>query len=276
MPLRLIINADDYGRTPEISRGIREAHLRGLVTSTTAMMNMPSVAADIKIALQETPHLGLGVHLVLTAGKPLLPASQVPSLITPAGNFLKLEALVSRAPSLNPAEAKAEWRAQIEAFIAVAGKKPTHLDSHHHSSYFTPGLFQAMLELAREDGLAIRLPIAHSAAQNIDGLPDELAPAMLESGTQLLEHFQPRSPDAFFASFYDETATRGEFLRILSHFLPNGTFEIMCHPGYVDEAFAKASVYAYQRQIELEILTDPAMRQEVEKRGIQLISFAQL
>jgi chitin disaccharide deacetylase len=99
---------------------------------------------------------------------------------------------------------------------------------------------------------------------------------MLEFAPQILEQFQPRSPEAFFASFYDENATRGEFVRILSSFLPNGTFEIMCHPGYVDEAFAKESSYAFQRQNELEILTDPAMRKEVERRGIQLISFAQL
>ena len=68
---RLIINSDDYGRTPEISRGIREAHLRGVVTSTTCMMNIPTTAADIADALKETPELGMGVHLVLTMGSPI-------------------------------------------------------------------------------------------------------------------------------------------------------------------------------------------------------------
>jgi predicted glycoside hydrolase/deacetylase ChbG (UPF0249 family) len=278
MSLRLMINADDYGRTPEISRGIRDSHLRGLVTSTTAMMNMPFVADDLKIALRETPNLGLGVHLVLTSGKPLAPVAQIPSLVTPEGNFLKVDDLVTRAPGLNPEEAKSEWRAQIEAFLAAAGQKPTHFDSHHHSSYFTPGLLQAMLELAREYGVAIRLPIVHGPEQHshLAGLPEALMAPILEFAPQLLETFQPHSPDAFFASFYDQGATRGEFLRILSLFPRTGTFEIMCHPGYVDEAFAKGSAYAYQRQTELEILTDPAMRKEVERRGIQLISFAQL
>jgi predicted glycoside hydrolase/deacetylase ChbG (UPF0249 family) len=74
MTLRLIVNADDYGRTPGVSRGIREAHRRGIVTSTTCMMNMPAVVDDIALALEETPRLGLGVHLVLTSGRPLLPA----------------------------------------------------------------------------------------------------------------------------------------------------------------------------------------------------------
>jgi predicted glycoside hydrolase/deacetylase ChbG (UPF0249 family) len=276
MTLRLIINADDYGRTPDISRGIREAHLRGLVTSSTAMMNMPSAADDLKIALKETPNLGLGVHLVLTSGNPLLSVAKILSLTTPEGGFHKLDKFVSLAPSLNLEEVRAEWRAQIEAFIAATGKKPTHLDSHHHSSYFTPGLLQTMFELARENDLPIRLPIAHGTTKSIDGLPEELIPPMLEFAPQLLEQFQPRSPEVFFASFYAENATRGEFLRILSNFLPNGTFEIMCHPGYADEVFAKESSYAFQRQTELEILTDPAMRKEVERRSIQLISFAQL
>ncbi len=276
MPLRLIINADDYGRSPDISRGIRDAHLRGIVTSSTCMMNMPSVAEDIKIALKETPNLGLGVHLVLTAGRPVLSPEKLPTLTNNQGGFLKLEALIGNAKNINTAEVRAEWRAQIEAFFAASGKKPTHLDSHHHSSYFTPANLQTMLELANEYGVAIRLPLAHANDATISGLPDELAAEMLEFSPRILDRLQPRSPDAFFATFYDENATRAEFMRILGDMLPNGTFEIMCHPGYVDEAFAKESGYAYLRQEELAILTDPAMRKEVEKRGIQLISFAPL
>ncbi|MCX6065599.1 MAG: ChbG/HpnK family deacetylase [Chloroflexi bacterium] len=276
MALRLIINADDYGRSPDISRGIRDAHLHGMVTSTSCMMIMPSVVANIKIALQETPNLGLGVHLVLTSGKPLLPASQISTFTKAGGEFLNITELVKRLPNLDPDEAKAEWHAQVEAFIAAAEKKPTHIDAHHHVSYFTPNLLQAFLELAREYDIAVRLPIAYKMEAGAFGLPAKLVEQILDFGPRILEEFQPRSPDAFFASFYDKNATRGEFLRILSHFLPNGTFEIMCHPGYVDEAFARESAYAYQRMNEFEILTDPTMRNEVEKRGIQLISFAQL
>jgi len=276
MSLRLIINSDDYGRTPEVSRGIRAAHRLGLVTSTTAMMNMPSAAADLQLARHETPGLGLGVHLVLTAGKPLLPAAKVPSLTTSEGKFMNLGALIEKAASLDPAEAKTEWRAQIEAFVTAIGEKPTHLDSHHHSSYFTPGLFQAMLELAQEYNAAIRLPLAEKPAATLDGIPDALAAPMLEAAPRLLAQFQPRSPDRFFATFYDEGATRAEFVRILDSLPAAGAFEIMCHPGYVDEAFARESAYAWQRQTEFEILTDPKMRNEIEKRNIRLISFAQL
>ena len=134
-----------------------------------------------------------------------------------------------------------------------------------------------MLELAGEYRLGIRLPLAHSQKLTpavIDTL-DEVNP-IVEFGPKILEEYQPKSPDAFFDSFYDKHATHAEFLRILSHFLPNGCFEIMCHPGYVDAAFALESGYANQRLKELEILTDPVIRKELEKRGIELISFAQI
>lgn len=273
---RLIINADDYGRTADISRGIRVAHLRGVVTSTTAMMNMSSAAEDVQIALQEAPALGLGVHLVLTSGRPLLPPEQLPSLVTPEGRFWKIDDFIERASALNPAEAQAEWRAQIEKFIMAAGRKPTHLDSHHHSSYFTPGLFQAMLELAGEYDVPIRLPLAESLKTTLDGIPDSLAASMEEAAPRLLAQFRPRSADGFFVTFYDEGATREELIGILDRLPEHGTFEIMCHPGYVNEAFARESVYAWQRHSELDILTDPQIRAEIEKRGIQRIDFAQV
>jgi len=278
---RLIINADDYGRSPGISRGIRHAHLHGIVTSTTCMMNMPSVADEIQIALRETPHLGLGVHLVITAGKPLLRDSKIAGLTRPDGNFLNKSEFIERVQDLQPASIKAEWRAQIETFIKTAGKKPSHLDSHHHSSYFSPALLTAFFELAREYDLPMRLPLAHSypaGGENPEavGIPEELEEQMNEFAPQILEEFQPRSPDAFFASFFGNQATRGELIKIMGHFLPRGTFEIMCHPGYIDETFARESTYTYQREEELNILTDPAMRKEIQKRGIELISFEQL
>jgi predicted glycoside hydrolase/deacetylase ChbG (UPF0249 family) len=78
-----------------------------------------------------------------------------------------------------------------------------------------------------------------------------------------------------FVNFYDEGATHEEFLDILSK-LENGTSEIMCHPGYVDEAFAQESVYNFQREKELAILTDPAIKQAIASRSIELITFADL
>lgn len=275
MTIRLIVNADDYGRSANVSRGIRDAYLHGILRSTTCMMNLPSVINDIKIAQRETPELGMGVHLVLTAGRPLLPADKVPTLTGPDGAFLKLDQLIAARARVDPAEAKAEWRAQIENFIAVTGFKPTHLDSHHHSSYFTPGLFQSMLELAREYDIAIRLPVEPEARDTLAGIPAELLQPVVEAAPRLLQQFRPRHPDAFFASFYDASATKEELFRIF-HSLEDGTFEVMAHPGYSDPDLIAGTSYAIQRDLELQILTDPETVAEVKKLNIDLIHFGQL
>lgn len=263
---RLIINSDDYGRTPDISRGIREAHLRGVVTSTTCMMNIPTTTDDVAVAVRETPDLGLGVHLVLTMGRPVCAPGSVPSLVDENGNFFKYTPLIEHLPGLNMDEVKQEWRAQIERFVRAAGRNPTHLDSHHHSSYFSPALFRGMLELAREYNCAIRYPFTE-VSREIEETASQ-APA-------LFKEFNPPRPDVFFVEFYDEGATQEQFLNILSK-VGEGTSEIMCHPGHVDEAFAKESVYNFQRERELKILTDPSIKEAIKSQGIQLITFAKL
>lgn len=263
---RLIINSDDYGRTPDISRGIREAHLRGVVTSTTCMLNIPTTADDIAIALNETPNLGLGVHLVLTMGKPICAPESVPSLVDENGNFFKYTPLLERLASLNMEDVKREWRAQIGRFVQAAGRKPTHLDSHHHSSYFSPALFRGMLELAKEYDCAIRYPFT--------GISRELEETAVQV-PGLMQEFNPPRPDVFFVDFYDESATQEQLLNIL-HNVGEGTSEMMCHPGYVDPAFGAESIYNAQRERELKILTDPAIKDAIRSHGIELITFADL
>jgi len=263
---RLVINSDDYGRTPEISRGIREAHLRGVVTSTTCMINIPTTTDDVAIALKETPNLGLGVHLVLTMGRPISSPEAVPSIVDENGDFFKYTPLIEHLTSLNLDEVKKEWRSQIEAFIKASGRKPTHIDSHHHSSYFSPNLFRGMLELAKEYDCAIRFPfteVSSEIEETAKHVPD------------LVQEFNPRRPDVFFVNFYDETATKEDLLNIISN-VGEGTSEIMCHPGYVDDAFAKESVYNFQRERELKILTDADIKQAIESQNIKLITFADL
>ncbi len=264
---RLIINSDDYGRTPDISRGIREAHLRGVVTSTTCMMNIPTTALDIALALKETPRLGLGVHLVLTMGKPISPREAVPSIVDENGNHLKYDSFIANLPNLNMDEAKTEWCAQVEAFIRASGRKPTHLDSHHHSSYFAPRLFRTMLELAQEYDCAIRFPFTNDVPSELEETYKRLP--------NLMKEFNPRRPDTFLVDFYDEGATHAHLLRLINN-VTDGATEIMCHPGYVDEALAKESVYNFQRERELKILTDPSIKQAIQARGIELVSFAEL
>jgi len=267
MAKRLIINSDDYGRTPDISRGIREAHLQGVVTSTTCMMNIPTTADDVVVALKETPKLGMGVHLVLTMGKPLSAREAVSSVVDANGNFFKYDAFFANLPNLKIDEVKTEWRLQIERFIKAAGCKPTHLDSHHHSSFFSPEVFRAMLELVKEYDVAIRFPFLDDVWTELEETAKHVP--------DLMKEFDSPHPDAFIADFYDDGATHDNLLNILNS-LGEGTSELMCHPGYVDEAFAKESVYNFQRERELKILTDLTIKEAITANNIDLVSYADL
>lgn len=275
MAIRLIINSDDYCRSSEISRGIREAHLQGVVSSTTCMMNFPNAEADIKLALAETPDLGLGVHLVLTAGNPLSPPDQVPSLVTTENSFCKLDKFINRLDEIDPQQVKSEWRRQIEKFVAITGRKPTHLDSHHHSSYYTEPLFRAMLELAAEYDCGVR-QVKTQDEGLVRGLPGDLVPALKEYGPRLLAEFDIATTDIFYASFYDDYATEGELLGILERLPEEATCEVMCHPGYSDSVLEASSIYNRQRETELRILTDEAIKSAVQALDGELTTFAAL
>ncbi|MCK7531705.1 MAG: ChbG/HpnK family deacetylase [Marinilabiliales bacterium] len=177
---------------------------------------------------------------------------------------------MTRSSPTSPASTWTRSRRVATAGRAVhsgpPGRRPTHLDSHHHSSYFTAGLFRAMLELAKEYDCPIRYPFT------------DISREIEETGkhaAELMTEFNPRRPEMFLSKFYDDGATLEVLFDIINH-LGNGTSELMCHPGRVDEAFARESVYNFQRERELKILTDPAVRRAVLAKDIDLISFADL
>jgi predicted glycoside hydrolase/deacetylase ChbG (UPF0249 family) len=270
----LIVNADDYGRTPGVSKGIREAHQRGIVTSTTAMMNRPGIAEELRLAAEETPDLGIGVHLVLTSGAPLLPPERVRSITGDAAEFPNPRDLARRIAQIDRDEVAAEWDAQIQAFRRATGREPDHLDSHHHTSYFTEPLFRLFLDAARRCGCAVRVPFPTQSGR-CDGLPGEFDGAAREFLPRLVRSGAVRRPDWFVGTFYDEDATYEHLVRILDQLGP-GVSELMCHPGYADPALIAGSAYNRPREREIAILGDPTVRELLALRGIELISFSSL
>ncbi|MBM3122586.1 MAG: ChbG/HpnK family deacetylase, partial [Chloroflexi bacterium] len=110
----LVVNADDFGRSRGVSAGIVEAHLHGLVSTTTALMNLPGTALDVAQAVREVPSLGLGVHLNLTLGRPVSAPATVSTLISADGVFWPPDALAARGDGVNPEQVRREWRAQVE------------------------------------------------------------------------------------------------------------------------------------------------------------------
>ncbi len=260
---KLIINADDLGLTPGVTRGIIDAHLNGIVTSTSALMNSPCIAESLAAASQGVPELGVGVHLVLTWGKPLLAADAVPALVDSHGIFFKFQQFADRIPVLNLDEVRAEWQAQIEAFIAT-GRRPDHLDSHHHSSYSSQSLFTVMLELAQEYSLPIRYP-----SKSEGNFP------VIESLVQVLGQFPVRCPQSCITTFYGEALSMENLSEIIST-IPEGISELMCHPGYADRELIVSSSYTTAREQELWILTSVEIKAIVEKNGVLLARFSDL
>jgi len=98
---RLIVNADDYGHTKGASEGIRRAHLQGIVSSTSVMMNRPAALTELDLIKNECSRLGLGLHLVITTGNPVLPTSSIPTLVRPDGSFYKVAGFVDAIDRIN-------------------------------------------------------------------------------------------------------------------------------------------------------------------------------
>jgi predicted glycoside hydrolase/deacetylase ChbG (UPF0249 family) len=245
----LVDNADDLGRTAGINDGIFEAHRRGIVSSATLMVGF-AAAAPAARALADHPELGVGLHVTLTGATPTLPASRVPCLVDGQGRFpAKPEGLLDPAP----AELSAEIRNQLQIFVDLVGRPPTHLDSHHHS-HRQPRVLDAVIELAREQRLPVRSSSPAVAAR--------LAAAGIPSTGTFVERF------------FGDGARLDVLLDILDG-LGAGSTELMCHPARVDDELRAGSSYAEPRARELSVLTSPSVRERLRERGIRLARFDQ-
>src|SRR5437868_4457403 len=174
------------------------------------MILEPAAAEGIRRSLAEAPRLSLGLHCMLTGGgAPASDPTLVPTL-APGGKFARnAEALPA---VLDPGEIRRELEAQIALFEKAAGKPPSHLDSHHHCALH-PSVEPVFGEIARERGIPARA--ASAAARH----------TLRESGV--------RVPDFFFDGFYGRGATVENLLSIVDS-LPDGSSELMCHPGHAD------------------------------------------
>jgi hopanoid biosynthesis associated protein HpnK len=285
----LIVNADDLGWTEGVNRGITEAHRNGIVTSASLLANGAAFASGAELA-RSTPGLGVGVHLNLSDGPPVAPRELVASLVNDAGEFEGggPESLLLRIAKRGVAlrEVDREWDAQIEK-ARDAGIEPTHLDGHKHV-HMLPGFFEIALRLAKRYGIgAVR--VAHEASSLRAALSagGKLhATVVLRQGVQarglkLLARDargQAERAGISTADYFCGIAQTGEMTKEgvarLLRSLPEGTTELMCHPGYADKALQNTATRLQgSRQTELEILTDAGIRNLVASQGIRLIDY---
>jgi len=238
---------------------------------------------------RSTPGLGIGVHLNLSDGAPIAEAESVSSLVNDAGAFeggpeTLLLRIAKRGVTLR--EVEQEWDAQIEK-VKAAGIQPTHLDGHKHV-HMLPGLFEIALRLAKRHSIgAIR--VAHEASSLRAALStgDEgnttvvLKQGVQARGLKLLARDAREQAERVGISTADHfcgIAQTGEMTKDgvaqLLRSLPEGTTELMSHPGYVDQALQNSPTRLQaSRQTELEILTDMEIRNLVASLGIRLIDY---
>lgn len=225
----LIVNADDFGLSPGINRGIAQAHERGIVTSASLMVRARAAAEAANYA-HERPGFSLGLHVDLGEWQH-----------HPEDGWRQVYRV---AADDEPATVREAVMRQLEEFRRVAGRDPTHIDSHQHVHLHEPAR-SVLLGLAGELGV----PLRH-----------------LDAGVQ------------YCGSFYGQTgkgaplheAIQVDALVDILLGLPPGTTELACHPGLGRDF---DSVYRDEREMEVAALCNPRIREALQSAGVRLISF---
>jgi hopanoid biosynthesis associated protein HpnK len=284
----LIVNADDLGWTEGVNRGIAEAHRNGIVTSASLLANGEAFRAAVELALA-TPDLAVGVHLNLSDGEPVADCETVTSLLNDKGEFASgPESLLLRRArrKLSLAEVEREWDAQIQK-VRETGIQPTHLDGHKHV-HMLPGLFEIALRLAKRHGIgAVRVSHEESSLRAaLSAGRKQKGSVVMKQGVQarglklLVPDAREQAERAGIATadYFCGIAQTGEqtkegVARLLKS-LPEGTTELMCHPGYADAKLRETATRLQEsRQKEVEILTDTGIRNLVASQGIRLVDY---
>jgi chitin disaccharide deacetylase len=269
---RLIVNADDFGRSHAINQAVLRAHREGILTTASLMVNGEAAAEAVEIAHQN-PELGIGLHLTLVCGRSTLPASCIPTLVTPAGDFsddpVRTGMNYYFRRSLQP-QLQAEMVAQVKKF-AETGLRMDHLNGHLNL-HLHPAVFDILMRQAQSlglrhlrltrDPLALDLQLSRGrwgyrlSHALIFGLLSRWAePRLLRQNIRHTAHV--------FGLLQTGCISEAYLLKLLPR-LPDGDAELYAHPC-LDKAKAEA-----------EALLSPRVRRLVQDHSIQLIRYQDL
>lgn len=239
---RLIINADDLGYDPAVTRGILEAMRTGVVSSATLMVNTP-FSED---AAREATGLSLGLHLNLARHPPV--SNAIPRALLGDGGFDE-----RRAGELPADAVEAETLAQLDRLQALTGKRATHIDVHKHL-HTLPRVFEGLCRAAATRKLPVRA---------------------IDARMRLALHTRGiATTDAFIGDAGAEAYWTMSQLSTSLEQLPEGVTELMCHPGYAPSH--TRSGYSSQREVELATFVHHGARKLLSTQGIALVDFTVL
>jgi predicted glycoside hydrolase/deacetylase ChbG (UPF0249 family) len=264
----LVVNADDFGFTPDVNHGIIAGHRDGILTAATLMANGQAFDDAVRLA-RENPSLDVGCHLVLISGRSLLP----PYAPLPGTTPQLLRALAARRIRVYD-----ELAAQVRKILA-AGLHPTHLDTHKHT-HLAPPVLDAVARIAEEFEIPwVRRPfdiplttprgavpwLKRATSGSLRLLRGRFHRVLARHGCRTTDHF---------AGFQITGRFRAPELAQLIRALPVGLTEFMCHPGYCgDELRGARTRLKESRERELEALVSPAVRAALAEAGVELVNY---
>jgi len=277
---RLIINADDFGLTAGVNRAIAELNRSGALTSATLMASAEAGGEAVHLS-PELPTLGVGCHVVLVDGDPILPASEIPSLVDAKTGRLwpTLGAFLPRLLSgrIRAEEIEAEAFAQISN-LRTRGVALSHCDTHKHTHMFSAVLKPVLRAMNRAGVTAIRNPF--EPVWSVDATPG--APWKRKMQVKVLRTMEPGFLRAVQAAGIQTTngalgvlatgTLDARSVEAILKAMPEGCWELVTHPGYNDAALAQARTRLLQsREVERE-----ALHVVRNLSGIELITFNEL
>ncbi|MBI3619330.1 ChbG/HpnK family deacetylase [Candidatus Peregrinibacteria bacterium] len=274
----LIVNADDLGINPQRTHGIFEAFEFGIVTSASLIVNGSDSATAAKHAHERK--LPTGLHLNLTEGSPITNAVDVPSLLSRDDAFLDRHQLRRSLDegTIDATHIERELRAQMEWFLDHRREAPTHVDGHHHI-HIHPTIVPLLIPILLRYGIRfVRLPIEPLPPFGWEIVPERLEAAKAiraeaEAARPLYEENGITSTDHFRGLALVGSASKKNLRHILAR-LPEGTTELMVHPGSANPTGSEFDRDP-QRLTELAMLTDPELPEMLWERKITLGSLGE-
>ena len=279
---RLLLNADDAGLAPGLSRRIASLLASGRLGGTS-LLACGEAFGDAVRPLREAGVGEAGVHLCLVGGEaPLSPPPRVRG-IAPGGRFPRSWPTVAArvAAGLAPvAEVEREWEAQIVA-VRSTGLRVTHLDAHQHL-HLLPPLVPVAVALARRfDVPYVRAPRGDDPAATADpGLAGSVRARLLalfgSSARRLLSRAGLPEPPRVLGLAEAGGMGLARWRTLLDGLPSEGTFEVVLHPG-VEDARARARYpWGYSWEEEAAALEDDGLVETMSARGVARVGFGEL
>ena len=264
---RIIINADDFGLTPGVNEGILECLQKGVVSSTSALVNFPSSEAALNLARQH--NLNIGWHINLTLGQPLSDPKDIPSLVTREGTFHSLQSLLIRSfwGKISAQDVEKELTAQYEMFERF-GLSLSHANGHQHVHVF-PIIRDVVRDMARSKKIPyVRIPQESASLR----LPRPLTRIFFQLITTNLDFGVPAFPFYGF-TFGNCSHDLSEWEKLLSR-ITSETSEVMMHPARIrKEDDYYGDDFPGDREKECQLLLSQELKELIMRKGFQLGTF---